>query len=126
LTEKCGTPCYVAPEILRGIPYGTQCDIFSLGSLLFNLITGKYLFKGSNKLELLQKNYDCDLTTIRSYLEKAGGEHLVDLTIKMLNVNPYGRPTAREALKHPFFKQDEQIIQSLLLINDTYSKSNMV
>ena len=49
LFEKCGTPCYVAPEILRGDGYSTQCDIFSMGSLMFGLITGRYLFKGADK-----------------------------------------------------------------------------
>jgi serine/threonine protein kinase len=49
LTEKCGTPCYVAPEILRGEGYSTKCDMFSMGSLMFGLITGRYLFKGADK-----------------------------------------------------------------------------
>lgn len=46
LYEKCGTPCYVAPEILRDQGYTQKCDIFSLGSLFFNLVTGRYLFNG--------------------------------------------------------------------------------
>lgn len=49
LYEKCGTPCYVAPEVLRNEGYTMKCDIFSLGSLFFNLVTGRYLFNGSNK-----------------------------------------------------------------------------
>jgi serine/threonine protein kinase len=49
LYEKCGTPCYVAPEVLRNEGYTAKCDIFSLGSLFFNLITGRYLFNGANK-----------------------------------------------------------------------------
>ena len=53
LFERCGTPCYVAPEILRGEGYNSKCDIFSLGSLLFNLITGRFLFRGANKIEIL-------------------------------------------------------------------------
>ena len=56
LTEKCGTPCYVAPEILRGEGYSTKCDLFSMGSLMFGLITGRYLFKGNDKQELLNNN----------------------------------------------------------------------
>ena len=56
LTERCGTPCYVAPEILRGEGYNTKCDIFSVGSILFNLVTGRFLFKGANKNEVLHAN----------------------------------------------------------------------
>ena len=44
----------------------------------------------------------------------------------MLNVNPYDRPTAREALMDPFFKQDELVIKSLILINDSNTKSNVI
>ncbi len=41
---KCGTPGYVAPEVLKGQPYTKKTDVFSLGSLMFNLLTGKNLF----------------------------------------------------------------------------------
>lgn len=41
---KCGTPGYVAPEILRSEGYTDKCDIFSSGAVLFNLLTGLYLF----------------------------------------------------------------------------------
>jgi serine/threonine protein kinase len=48
LFDKCGTPCYVAPEILRGEGYRERADIFSAGSVFFNLLTGRYLFNGLN------------------------------------------------------------------------------
>lgn len=46
LFVKCGTPGYTAPEILRGQGYSLNSDIFSLGSVLFNLLSGCYLFAG--------------------------------------------------------------------------------
>lgn len=39
-----GTPGYLAPESLIGKGYSPKTDIFSLGSLLFSIITGKNLF----------------------------------------------------------------------------------
>lgn len=69
LYEKCGTPCYVAPEILRGEGYSTLCDIFSMGSLMFGLVTGRYLFKGADKQELLNNNKLCNLQKIDRFLE---------------------------------------------------------
>lgn len=48
LTEVCGTPSYIAPEILRGQGSREMCDIFSLGSIFFNLLTSRYLFSGDN------------------------------------------------------------------------------
>ena len=46
-TSMCGTPSYIAPEMLRGEPYDYRADIFSIGSIMFNLLTGSYLFPGS-------------------------------------------------------------------------------
>jgi serine/threonine protein kinase len=44
--EQCGTPGYVDPEVLNGEPFTTKSDIFSLGSLFFNLITNRLVFPG--------------------------------------------------------------------------------
>jgi serine/threonine protein kinase len=40
LFEICGTPCYIAPEILKKEGYDEKCDLFSLGSVMFNMLTG--------------------------------------------------------------------------------------
>jgi serine/threonine protein kinase len=58
----------VAPEIMREQGYNTKADIFSLGSLLFNLLTGRFLFKGADKYELLAANKNCDLSKVTEYL----------------------------------------------------------
>ena len=64
----CGTPCYIAPEILRENKYSCKCDIFSLGSLCFNLLTGRYLFNGQGSNEQLIKNRECDISAVTRYL----------------------------------------------------------
>lgn len=46
--EKCGSPGYVDPDILKGKCFTTKSDIFSLGSLFFNLITMRLLYAGLN------------------------------------------------------------------------------
>lgn len=46
---KCGTPGYVAPELLKGFTFGPKSDVFSLGCLFFNMATGKMLFQGRDK-----------------------------------------------------------------------------
>ena len=53
---KCGTPGYVAPDVLKGAQFTTKSDIFSIGSFFFNLITNGNLFLGRNGKEVLMAN----------------------------------------------------------------------
>jgi serine/threonine protein kinase len=53
---KCGTPGYVAPDVLKGAPFTTKSDIFSIGSFFFNLITNSNLYQGKNGKEMLIAN----------------------------------------------------------------------
>lgn len=43
----------------------------------------------------------------------------------MLQANPARRPTAEEALSHPWFKQEETVIKDLLVFNDNLSKGSI-
>lgn len=44
--SRCGTPGYVAPEILKALPFNEKVDIFSIGAIIYNMATGKYLING--------------------------------------------------------------------------------
>lgn len=80
VTIKCGTPGYVAPEVLKGTNYSAKSDVFSLGSLMFNLLTGKNLFQGRNGKELLVANkYQNPFSTISMYVNGVSAEckHLI-------------------------------------------------
>ena len=54
--SKCGTPGYVAPEVLKGQPFTKKSDIFSIGGFFFNLVTNSNLFPGRNGKEMLIAN----------------------------------------------------------------------
>ena len=45
----CGTPLNMAPEIMNGRPYTYKADIWSIGVLIFLLLTGGYPFIAANK-----------------------------------------------------------------------------
>jgi calcium/calmodulin-dependent protein kinase I len=53
---KCGTPGYVAPDVLKGSIFSEKSDIFSVGSFFFNLLTCSNLFMGRNGKEMLVAN----------------------------------------------------------------------
>jgi len=50
----CGTPVYMAPELLWGEKATVQSDIYSMGVLLYNLVTGTYPADGRNLVEVRQ------------------------------------------------------------------------
>jgi serine/threonine protein kinase len=49
----CGTPLYMAPELLKFQRYDSRCDLWSAGVVLFEMLAGKTPFVGSNPMELL-------------------------------------------------------------------------
>ncbi|KAI9204484.1 uncharacterized protein BJ171DRAFT_505929 [Polychytrium aggregatum] len=51
----CGSPLYMAPEILRGDRYDAKADLWSLGAVLYEMIAGRPPFKAQNHVELLNK-----------------------------------------------------------------------
>ena len=50
--DVAGTPLYVAPEVLGGAPATAESDIYSVGVLLFHLVTGSYPVKGRTAADL--------------------------------------------------------------------------
>lgn len=57
----CGSPLYMAPEILRGESYNAKADLWSVGAVLYEMSAGKPPFRASNHIELekvITKNND--------------------------------------------------------------------
>lgn len=53
VTEQCGTPAYIAPEIIEDAGYkGTFVDIWSLGVLLYAMVCGAVPFRATNMQDL--------------------------------------------------------------------------
>jgi serine/threonine-protein kinase len=51
-SELAGTPLYLAPEVFAGAPATPASDIYSLGVLLYHLVTSKYPVEGANRSEI--------------------------------------------------------------------------
>ena len=61
---RCGSPGYVAPELLREEGYNCQADVFSAGVIFYVILTGRPLFKGSTLKEIHEKNKKCDYSFV--------------------------------------------------------------
>ena len=104
LFVRCGTPGYVAPEILKAgtrAGYGNQVDIFSAGVTLYLMLSGVEPFYGESEKELVEDNTQCEIDFPSKYWDKIS-EPAKDLVRKMLYADPKTRLTAKEALQHPW------------------------
>ncbi|EGO26925.1 hypothetical protein SERLADRAFT_343729, partial [Serpula lacrymans var. lacrymans S7.9] len=51
----CGSPLYMAPEILRYEKYDAKADLWSVGAVLYEMAVGKPPYRAMNHVELLKK-----------------------------------------------------------------------
>ena len=68
LKDRCGTPTYIAPEILRNIPYSHKVDIFSIGSIMYNIVTRRFLFEDPLENKVLKLNHECNVQHVKKHI----------------------------------------------------------
>jgi serine/threonine protein kinase len=92
-----GTPFYKAPEIWRGRPpAGPTADVYSLGCILYEMITGSILFYGDTPEEVLTKHL-VDGPDLSSFAPAGAPAGLLDLLQKSLARDPKMRPSSAGA-----------------------------
>ena len=94
----CGTPIYLAPEIIKEEGHDEKVDIWCIGVLLFELITGNVPFQG-NDIETLKEN----ILHLRIAWPKDINIDAKNLIKKILKLDPSSRISLEEILKHQFF-----------------------
>jgi calcium/calmodulin-dependent protein kinase I len=105
LRTQCGTPAYVAPEVLFGEGYGPEVDMWGCGVIIFIILSGTTPFHADNNAELFEQIMNGDYTFHPTTWEGVS-EEAKDLVRKCLTVDPKKRVTARDALKHKWFSED--------------------
>ena len=99
---RCGTPAFVAPEILLGLPYKTSVDLWSIGCLLYMLIGGYPPFQGANHRALFRKVRASDFIFHEAYFQTVSVS-AKQLISGLLTVNSSVRWTATKALECDWF-----------------------
>uniref|UniRef100_A0A8C7KZC2 non-specific serine/threonine protein kinase n=1 Tax=Oncorhynchus kisutch TaxID=8019 RepID=A0A8C7KZC2_ONCKI len=109
------TPCYtanfVAPEVLKKQGYDAACDIWSLGVLLYTMLTGFTPFANGPEdtpEEILARIGSGKFSLTGGYWNSVSAE-AKDLVSKMLHVDPHQRLTAAQVLRHPWILHKDQL-----------------
>ena len=97
----CGTPLYLAPEVINKNGHDKSVDIWCIGAIIFQLLTGKYPFNGQSENVL----YD---NILRNKIDWPKDINLEakNLISRILKTDPKDRITLQDMLKHPFFTKN--------------------
>ncbi|XP_004486613.1 CBL-interacting serine/threonine-protein kinase 25-like [Cicer arietinum] len=100
LLTPCGTPAYVAPEVLKKKGYdGSKADIWSCGVILFALLCGYLPFQGENVMRIYSKSFKADYA-LPEWISP-GAKNLIS---NLLVVDPEKRFSIPDIMKDPWFQ----------------------
>jgi non-specific serine/threonine protein kinase len=103
ITDSCGTPAFIAPEILLDEPYDPyMTDIWSSGVVLYVMVSGFFPFTGINESSLHRHILSGKFPKIQNI-----SNNLADLLNKILELNPRKRINLDEILNHPWITNVE-------------------
>ena len=101
---------YVAPEILRGDPYGVEVDIWSMGVICYVLLVGYPPFYDQDQRKLFRKIKAGLFSFHKDYWSNISPE-AIDMIKKMLTVNQKKRWSAKQLLKHPWITIGDEALE---------------
>jgi len=101
MQTACGTPGYVAPEVLQAKGYDKEVDLWSIGVITYILLCGFPPFYNEKLQLLFEQIMRADYDFPEDYWSEVSND-AKDFIKKLLVVDPKKRMTGKEALKHPW------------------------
>ncbi|XP_014476064.1 PREDICTED: serine-rich adhesin for platelets-like isoform X1 [Dinoponera quadriceps] len=95
----CGTPDYMAPEIIKGLKYNQAVDWWSYGVLLYEMLTGQSPFSGCDEDELFWS-----ICNERPFIPRYLSQEATDILVCLLEKDSGKRPPGHEIAMHAFFQ----------------------
>ncbi len=93
-----GTPVYMSPEQARGRTIGPTTDLYALGCMLFEMVTGRVLFPAENQNQVMFMHAE-DAPPLAKSLNPAVPDAVDDLLQKLLKKDPAQRPQTAEEVR---------------------------
>jgi calcium-dependent protein kinase len=118
---SCGTLSYVAPEVLMK-SYTSQCDLWSLGVIVFILLVGYMPFSGC-KESVTMEAIKSGKFTVRKDRWSRVSQQGFDFVRQLLKVNPEERMTATKALEHPWLTTRNDLVQRRSSVDESMAES---
>ena len=112
-STKIGTLKYLAPEILEGKEYNEECDLWSIGVMIYILLFKQFPYQGETE-SAVQNNINL---FGKIAIKKSENDYLDDLISKLLIKDPKGRITWEDYFNHSFFIRENKIIINLKVEN---------
>ncbi|XP_055342807.1 calcium/calmodulin-dependent protein kinase type 1-like isoform X2 [Paramacrobiotus metropolitanus] len=106
MATACGTPGYVAPEVLAQRPYGKAVDVWSIGVISYILLCGYPPFYDENDANLFAQIMKGEYEFDSPYWDDIS-EAAKDFIRHLMCVDPSERITCEEALSHPWISGNE-------------------
>ncbi|KAK6466700.1 calcium/calmodulin-dependent protein kinase type 1 [Huso huso] len=112
LSTACGTPAYVAPELLEQKTYGKAVDCWAVGVIAYILLCGYPPFYDENDMELYKQIVKAEYEFDSPYWDDIS-ESAKDFISHLLQKDPEKRYTSEQALQHPWISGDTALEKNI-------------
>jgi serine/threonine protein kinase len=101
-SSRCGSPAYIAPEVIASQPYTTAVDVWSLGVMLYAMVTGTLPFQGAEMDSIFAQ-----IAFIQPLFPPSLSANLAGLLAAMLEKDGRVRITLAQVKQHPWLEHTD-------------------